>query len=186
MKVTPAMNIIRALVFGDKQAARMAELTGLAPRQIFRADKGYRDLSRWRMRPGEALAIFDLRAFGETRAEWIAGMKHVTGAGAVLVEVESGLVCRDASGAEFIVSTERRALGERIMPPGKAKRMVEKKIAALHKDRMPKTAARAIWRNTRDYPTEAGALAKMSGWNHTSAHRAFGKRKTKPGPRPKK
>ena len=178
--------LIRAFVWGNADQDRMVELTGLKRMHVYRGDIP----SKWSMRPGEYLGIFDLRAFGPERADWIAGLRHATKNGATVVEVNDdgtfGAMCDNASGAVLLADTLRRIKAEQVMPKEKAKRMAAARHAAQAAKRKPADEVEAIWRNVRRFKFVEDALARMPGWSRERAYREFGPRGVPRGRKPTK
>ena len=184
MAKAQAQNLTRALVWGAADQERMMALTGLKKDHVYRGDKP----SKWTMRPGELLGVFDLRACGPDRDAMVRGLREAVKHGGVVVEVADDGTLGDRSGdhtgAVLLANTQRKMKAEQVMPTEKAKAMAAKRHADKIAARMPVERALKIWQNLKRYPYAEDALLRMPGWNKGLAYRILKQRETKPGRKP--
>tara|TARA_R110000868_G_scaffold71029_3_gene208416 strand:- start:5 stop:580 length:576 start_codon:yes stop_codon:yes gene_type:complete len=164
----PALVAARGYARDKADFARL-QAAGLAPRAIYRADKG-ETLGKFKMRAGELLGVVDgLLALGAGRRAIGAAVKLVHGWGAAVLDVETGCT-----------STQHgvKMLNAALDPPKPsaeylARITAEKREAWRVKNRvMPKAQAFLIWRNPN--MSVAEKLALMQGWTKDIAYREFG------------
>ena len=77
------MKFSRGIAWGEKDQTELARLTGLDKSHVYRGDHA----RKWSMRARETLVMFDLRAFGPERKDWVAGLAKATEPGAVVTTV---------------------------------------------------------------------------------------------------
>jgi hypothetical protein len=130
------------------------------------------------LRPGDRAAVADLRIFGSRKA-LVAAVAEVEAQQAKLVVIESGTEIH-APTLQEVDRTLTRWRGESGMKSSKRASALGQRGAAARKkqiaaNRLDEAAARAIWKDTKRYPSAAEALEHMPGWTRTTAWRRLGK-----------
>lgn len=172
-------NAVRGYARNDKDAARL-EAAGLAPRQIYRADKG-QTLNKFKMRDGEALGVVDgLLAFGKGRRDIGAAVKLVHSWGAAVLDVETGRIS-----TQHGVQMLNDALDPPKPSPEFMAEIARQRAEKRRRDNgvMGVREATIIWRNPKFSVAEAIDL--MPGWRAANAYKVLGKRDVPAGRRPK-
>jgi hypothetical protein len=177
MRTSTELRIAKAVVATEDDRDRMALLTKLRKGDILTNG----DLVA---RVGEHIAVFDLRAFGPEREDWLTGLRAITKRKAFVVQIDRanghpGLICGDAKGAELLAYTLDREKADKHMPAERSARIAAARRAERQSRTMPEADAAKIWFNPRLLVKEA--LGLMSGWKQPTAYREFGKRSAPDG-----
>lgn len=156
------------VVWGDVDHAAMVRLTGRGLDQVIRADEDEFPRQHLAPRRGEVVGIFDLRAWGPDRRDWMRALRAIIkdhGAGVVCIDRESGargMECWDMAGAQLF----HDAL-ENKMRKVSARAMSDLRWRETQRGRMPDDEAKMIWFDQT--LTEATALKRMPGWTRPTA-----------------
>jgi len=172
--------ITRAYVAKSDEREAMASAVGIKIINVKAADVVNENIAApvWTLRAGELLAVFGLEAFGRTRQEIAAAVAWVQGQGADVYEIASDAVA--GKGVAMLNQALSRIHGkDRIKSGAAAKEMQRASVAKRTAARMSEDEAREHWMNPR--LTSKQAIAKMTGWAHSSAYKVFGKRQRTPG-----
>lgn len=147
---------------------------GIKTREIYLEGRGAETLATVHLRKGDELhTVNGLRALGNNRDDIVSAVEHIHKLGAVVVDAETGQRS-DRDGVAMFDRALARIRGEKIMPPGQARRMALASAKAKVSDRMSKREALVHWRNPN--LTTGEAIRLMKGWAQRTAYNEFGPR----------
>lgn len=128
---------------------------------------------------GDTLAVTTLGRIHNRRAGIVAVLGELAARHVTIWEVSTGRKIKAGPMLDALVcaveALDELANDQRRMTPREARRAAE-----IRHSRTPTPTARAIWEDTKKYPTIAEALAHpdMDGWDVHAAYKKFGKRGT--------
>lgn len=164
----------------SKQLAKLLA-AGVKESAIYRDDEW--DACVKSLRHGDKLVVAGLlRALGDSRKEIRAAIDQVRGRGAVVMDAETGRTAGSDDAVGMLNDTLAMIHAEAVMPSSEhAREMARKSAKARKPKRMPRAEAIVHWKNPA--LSEGEALARMWGWNHSSAYREFKARGMPAGPK---